>query len=136
VVIVDRCASAIDDMVDGAAGSTIEPDSDEMLHGYPCSCRRFDGIVELHKIGKVAIHADTLSMVRSNVVRNLAGWITVLAVLRPTALTGNVVWDFRLVEIDTATVAVPQSLESLKVLDEQPIGCHIVAVDDEAIDTG
>lgn len=73
--------------------------------------------------------------VRGNVVGNLVGRVPVFAVLRPLLLIGNIIWFFGLIEVHAAAVAVPQSLETFVVFNEQSIGGHVIAVDHEAVYT-
>src|ERR1035437_6054836 len=51
-------------------------------------------------------------------------------------LVRRIIWDFRLIKIGAAAIAVPQHLELLLMLDEEPVSRDVVAVHHQAVLVG
>src|SRR5450755_4508966 len=66
-------------------------------------------------------------------IRHFVRSVAVDSVVLPRGLRRRVVGHFGLVEIEPPTVAVPERLIFLEVLDEETIYGDVVAVDDQAI---
>src|SRR6185437_8731213 len=68
-----------------------------------------------------------------NAAPDLDGRVSVLSVVRPGRLRGDVVRDLRLVKVDAAAVPVPERLVALEVLHEEAVRRDVGAVDDDAV---
>ena len=132
-IVVYGIACAVDDVVDGAACCYTKPFGDHVMHLYAGACRRFDRVVELHIVDEIAVYAEASSDVCRDMTVHFVGRIALLIVLLPYPLVGDVIRNFGLVEVDTTTVAIPESLKPLEVLHEEAIGGYVMAVDREAV---
>jgi hypothetical protein len=132
-IVIYGTAGAVDDVVDRAAYCYTKPFGDHVMHLYARACRRFDRIVELNIVDEIAVYAKALSDVCRDLTVHFVGRIALLIVLLPYRLAGYVIRNFGLVEVDTTTVAIPNSLKLLEVLHEETIGGYVLTIDREAV---
>src|SRR6185437_16606195 len=96
VARVHRGARPVDDVVDGAPGRVLEPLGHDVLEGDARRGWALDGVVEHHRVVEVAVDAEAAPVEVGDAARHLDGRVSVLAVVRPGRLRGDVVRDLRL----------------------------------------
>ncbi len=103
----------------------------------PCgeACRHFERMrrVDIQPLVEEAVAAHSVSGEARDAITDLECRVTVDSRrLHPGGLAGHVVWKLVLEKDVGPAVAIPDHVELLEVLNEEAVGGHVVAVDDDA----
>ena len=115
------------EIIEGYGDHVVKPHID--VHwSFNCACEYNIGMT------KDAVNTEAPGFVVDYIVCNLVGSPAVGAGRGGVGrLIGRVIGDFRLIEVGSAIIAVPQDLELLVVLDEEDVSGHAVDIDDETV---
>ena len=129
-------AGVVDDVADLAL--VVEGDGDHVVKAHVGVDGDLDGAGKDDvRMAEDAVDAEAPGFVGGDFVGDLVGGPAVGAGGAGEAgLVGGIVGDFGLIEVGAAIVAVPEDLELLVMLDEEPVGSDVVGVDDEAVGAG
>src|SRR6185437_16101351 len=112
-----------------------ERDGDDVMEAHAGGLGDFDGVVQHHVwIDEHAVDAQPPRLMMLHRICDLIRGPSIYAGrAAPRGLRGWVVGNFRLIEIIASILAVPKHLVFLVMLDEESIGGHVIAVDDQTV---
>lgn len=133
----DAVALVVEDVGDAAIGVAVEADGSHVVKLDAEGVGGFDGAVgDDGGVPEDAVDAEAPRLVIVDGVGDFVGGEAANTVVGPGTRARRIIGHFGLVEIDPATLAVPEGLVALAVLDEKAIHRDIVTINDKSLAIG
>lgn len=129
VIAISRITHTIEKMCDCSATLTGDPNINQMVQidsrcGWSLNgIKAFGGC-----FCKNTIHSKPVSLMVRNGVSNFVSRVAVHAIMRPFGLRRRVIRQFTLIKIYPSSIAIPQCLVLLMMLNEKAVDGHVIAV--------